>query len=151
MIAAKSHFPSQTRLTQQRQIILDVIRSDYAHPTAETIYRHVKKILPRISLATVYRNLHFLVVHNLAREIVVPSGPSRFDGHLKEHDHFICYVCKKIYNMPKYPLPKNYLPNKNYRVGSFKLDLFGVCAACQNQEPCLNHFQLKEKIKLANY
>ena len=136
--------PLKARLTKQRQLILDIIQVDYAHPTAEDIYQKVKKVIANISLATVYRNLHFLVINNLAREINVPEGPSRFDGHLKDHDHFICHVCKKIYNMPKYPLPKNYLPNKNYKIGNFKLDLFGVCAACQHKEPCLTYFENKE-------
>ncbi|PWB38364.1 MAG: transcriptional repressor [Parcubacteria group bacterium] len=141
MNSAYHLFPAQTRLTRPRQIVLTVLRHDFSHPTAEDIYKDVRKTLPRVSLATIYRNLNFLVKNNLAEEINVPDGPSRFDGHLKDHDHFICHSCKKIYNLPKYPLRKNYLPNKNYKIGGFKLDLFGICATCQNREPCLNHFK----------
>lgn len=140
MLTNKLSLPQKSRLTRPRQIILDILRRDFNHPGAENIYRKVKKQLPRVSLATVYRNLKFLMDHDLVKEIMVPDGPSRFDGHLKDHDHFICHVCKKIYNLPKYPLRKNYLPNKNYKIGYFKLDLFGICATCQNQEPCLNYF-----------
>lgn len=136
----------KNRLTLQKRIILDVLKNDFSHPTAEDLYKEVKKKLPKISLATVYRNLNLLVFLNLAQEIVIPDGPNRFDGHLKDHDHFICNVCKKIYNVPKYPLEKGYLPNKNYQIGNFKLDLFGVCASCKDKTPCLSLF-LSEKTK----
>lgn len=150
MNASLNNIPLKSRLTKARQLILEILQADYAHPTAEDIYHRAQKIQKNISLATVYRNLHFLVRHGLAKEISVPGGPIRFDGHLKDHDHFSCHVCKKIYNMPKYPLPKKFLPNQNYKIGSFKLELYGICAACHNQEPCLQQFQKKEKIKLKN-
>jgi len=138
------HSSQKTRLTIQRQLILDILKKDFTHPTAEKIYAKVKKKLPKISLATVYRNLNFLTKMNLAREIIVPNGPSRFDGHLRDHDHFICHVCKNIYNVPKYPLIKEYLPNKDYQIGDFKLDLFGICATCKDKAPCQSAFLIKK-------
>lgn len=131
-----TYSPLKSRLTRQRQLILDILKNDFSHPSVEKIYEKVKKKLPKISIATVYRNINFLTKMDLAREIVVPNGPSRFDGHLKDHDHFICYSCKNIYNVPKYPLKKEYLPNKDYQIGDFKLDLFGICATCKDKTPC---------------
>jgi Fe2+ or Zn2+ uptake regulation protein len=139
-----THSSIKSRLTIQRQLILNILKKDFSHPNAEEIYKKVKKKLPKISIATVYRNLHFLNKMNLVREITMPDGPNRFDGHLKDHDHFICHVCKNIYNIPKYPLKTEYLPNKNYQIGSFKLDLFGVCAACKDKEPCQSAFLEKK-------
>lgn len=139
---------AKSRLTRQRQLILDILKKDFSHPSAEDIYAKVRQKLPKISLATVYRNLNFLVNMGLAREIVIPGGANRFDGHMKDHDHFVCNVCKKIYNVPKYPLEKSYLPNKDYQIGNFKLDLFGVCAACKDKAPCtLAYSQKNVKIK----
>src|SRR3989449_8037823 len=48
------------RLTRQRRIILEVVRTTDAHPTAASVYRRVRRRLPRVSLATVYRNLRTL-------------------------------------------------------------------------------------------
>src|SRR5207302_1885109 len=48
------------RLTRPRRIILDVVRATDAHPTAAFVYRRVRRRLPRVSLATVYRNLRML-------------------------------------------------------------------------------------------
>ncbi len=140
----KIQLPHKRRLTKQRQVILNILRVDYSHPNAEQVYIKVKEKLPRISLATVYRNLHFLVKMGLIKELHLPDQISRFDGHLKEHDHFVCNACKQVYNIPKYPLQENFLRNKNYNIGSFNLDCFGICCQCQDKEPCLSFLKTKK-------
>ncbi|HKI82610.1 MAG TPA: transcriptional repressor, partial [Pseudodesulfovibrio sp.] len=48
------------RLSKQRKVILEELRKVKSHPTADEVYDMVRKIIPRISLGTVYRNLEFL-------------------------------------------------------------------------------------------
>ena len=50
----------KSRSTKQRAAILEILRKSGFHPTAEAIYREARKVLPNISLGTVYRNLNFL-------------------------------------------------------------------------------------------
>ncbi|MBC7073854.1 transcriptional repressor, partial [Candidatus Parcubacteria bacterium] len=45
------------RLTSQKKIILDYLKSVRTHPSAEEIFEKVRKRLPQISLGTVYRIL----------------------------------------------------------------------------------------------
>src|SRR5881398_640608 len=66
------------RLTRQRRIILEVVRATDAHPTAAFVYRRVRRRLPRVSLATVYRNLRTLAAEGFVAERADPSG-ARFD------------------------------------------------------------------------
>jgi len=47
----------QTRFTNQKMAIWEYLKSAKTHPPAEEIYNQVRKALPRITLATVYRNL----------------------------------------------------------------------------------------------
>ena len=68
------------RLTRQRRIILEVVRATDAHPTAALVYRRVRRRLPRVSLATVYRNLRTLAAEGVLTERADPSGV-RFDGN----------------------------------------------------------------------
>ena len=49
------------RTTQQLTVISAAIQGDHSHPSAEDIYKRVRKVLPHISLGTVYRNLQRLV------------------------------------------------------------------------------------------
>ena len=61
------------RTTPQLAVVLDAVRnSGREHPTAEHIYDRVRRMLPSISLGTVYRNLQRLV-----QEGIVQSVPGR--------------------------------------------------------------------------
>lgn len=48
------------RYSKQRETIYQVLMEDGSHPNVDTIYTNVKKIIPDISLGTVYRNLNLL-------------------------------------------------------------------------------------------
>src|SRR6266511_2431327 len=77
------------RLTRPRRLILDVVRATDAHPTAAFVYQRVRRRLPRVSLATVHRNLRMLAAEGFlaARD---DAGGMLFDGNAAPHDHFSC-------------------------------------------------------------
>src|SRR5438132_7428661 len=88
------------RLTRPRRIILDVVRATDAHPTAAFVYRRVRRRLPRVSLATVYRNLRMLAAEGFLAERAAEAG-RRFDGNTCPHDHFTSRACRRIYAAPR--------------------------------------------------
>lgn len=123
----------KSRNTRQRAVILEILRENCAHPTAEAIYLEARKTLPHISLGTVYRNLNILRNQGLAREIR-PTGESssRFDGNCLPHAHFYCTECRTMTDLP---LPD--IPNQNIwdgeevgSVSAMDLQLVGACAQC---------------------
>ena len=137
-----NNLPYKRRLTKQRKIILDILSKDYTHPTAEQVYIKVKKILPHISLGTIYRNLSFLSNIDLVKELKFPGQVSRFDGQKKEHDHFTCNICKNISDIPKYPLMDSHIKKYGkYSVGNFTLNYSGICKKCKNKKPCVKIFK----------
>ncbi|MBU1238929.1 transcriptional repressor, partial [Myxococcota bacterium] len=78
------------RMTQQRaEIFQEVVRSR-SHPGAEKIFEKVKRIMPSISLDTVYRTLTTLEELGLVRRLNHPRGGARFDSMGPGHHHFIC-------------------------------------------------------------
>src|SRR4029453_702349 len=87
------------RLTRPRRLILDVVRATDAHPTAAFVYRKVRRRLPRVSLATVYRNLRMLAAEGFLAERP-DAGGLRFDGNTGPHDHFTSLTCGRIYDVP---------------------------------------------------
>src|SRR2546428_13877357 len=87
------------RLTRPRRLILDVLRATDAHPTAAFVYQRVRRRLPRVSLATVYRNLRMLAAEGLLAERA-DAGGMRFDGNTGPHDHFTCLACGRLYDVP---------------------------------------------------
>ena len=48
-------------VTHQRQVLFEVMKTMQGHPSPEDVYARVKKRVPAISLATVYKNIHLFV------------------------------------------------------------------------------------------
>jgi Fe2+ or Zn2+ uptake regulation protein len=123
------------RLTRPRQIILDVVRATGAHPTAAFVYRRVRRRLPRVSLATVYRNLRRLAAEGLLTERA--DGPElRFDGNLERHDHFTCVACGRIYDVPpraETPALTHTAEAAGFEVLNHRVEFYGRCAACRRR------------------
>ena len=88
------------RLTNQKKAILDHLRATHGHPDAYEIYEEVKKKLPQISLATVYRNLDTMVEKGMIRAIRIKNDRFNYDGHEGKHHHFHCTECGRVYNIP---------------------------------------------------
>lgn len=124
----------KTRHTRQRKVILDILRSDSVHLTAEEIYQRGRKALPGISLGTVYRNLNFLCGQGLVREIRSgEAGCARFEAARDHHAHFHCRGCQVVRDIP---FPEGLRETRWESVGPIaavsRLDLqvVGRCADC---------------------
>ncbi len=121
------------RHSKQRQLVLELVRANRGHPTADEIYEEARKKNPHISKGTIYRNLSLLVDEGLIRGHRFDKDPERFDPILEEHSHFLCRYCRKLIDLPVRPseqvnltLPE--LPG--YKVESRSLLFSGVCADC---------------------
>ena len=66
------------KYSRQPEAIKHYLASTKEHPTADTVYLHVKEDFPNISLGTVYRNLNLLTDIGEAIKIPTPDGGDRF-------------------------------------------------------------------------
>ena len=106
--------------------------SRYDHPTADTIYLHVREEFPNISLGTVYRNLSLLT--ELGEIIkITTDGPDRFDGNVKPHSHFLCRKCHSLLDV--------HLDNESFidqqaqknfpgTIDGHSILYYGICSDC---------------------
>ncbi|MGO5053826.1 Fur family transcriptional regulator [Lachnospiraceae bacterium LCP25S3_G4] len=90
---------TKLKFSRQRESIKNYLASTCEHPTADTVYLHVKEEYPNISLGTVYRNLNLLADIGEAIKIATPDGGDRFDGRTFPHNHFICNSCGKVIDL----------------------------------------------------
>ena len=90
---------SHKRATRQLEAVFQALQGDPSHPFADEIYRRVRKKLPRISLATVYRNLQRLVEDGKIRAFLLGERVARYDPETNDHDHFICESCGRIIDL----------------------------------------------------
>ena len=84
------------RVSHQRLLILDYLIMNPTHPTADTIYKDLKKVDPVISQATVYNTLNLLVEHKLVKELDFNMSSKRYEFKKTNHGHFICESCGLI-------------------------------------------------------
>lgn len=124
------------RNTCQKEIILDYLRNVKNHPSAEKVYLVVKKKLPRISQATVYRVLKSFKDRGEAQEIS-SKGVARFDADISSHAHFICQNCDKIFDIFEDTCVNcSILRTKRTKVGKitkYKINFYGYCKNCKNK------------------
>lgn len=116
----------------QREKVLETVMQSYDHPTAETIYNRVKKIIPNISMGTVYRNLNFLADNGSILKINMPNG-DRFDRTVYPHCHIRCKKCNCVEDFYGLELDKFNFMNNNYEITSVTINLEGICKDCQQK------------------
>ena len=87
------------KYSKQRESIKTYLGSTREHPTADTVYMHVKQEYPNISLGTVYRNLSLLSEIGEIQKLSTGIGPDRFDGRPHPHYHFICKDCGSVLDL----------------------------------------------------
>lgn len=129
----KEFLNKDMRLTNQRKIILQELRSVKTHPTADEIYNLVRKKMPRISLGTVYRNLEVLSTLGLVLKLENAAGQRRFDGDVSPHHHIRCNVCGKvgdIFNAPNISGVEKGL-DTDFQITGHTLEFSGICPECQ--------------------
>jgi Fur family transcriptional regulator, peroxide stress response regulator len=123
------------RLTAPRRLILEVVRTTDAHPTAAYVYARVRRRLPRVSLATVYRNLRRLAAEGVLLERADTTG-MRFDANLDRHDHFTCLTCRRIYDVTapaRRRAPSGAAARAGFEVLEQRTEFYGRCAACRRR------------------
>ena len=80
------------RYSYQREAIKKVVKGTNSHPTADWIYNQTKKIISKISLGTVYRNLKQLSKDGEINTIY-DGNIARYDWNIESHDHLKCTQC----------------------------------------------------------
>jgi Fe2+ or Zn2+ uptake regulation protein len=84
------------RNTHQRALVLNIVRENLDHPTADEIYKIARERDPVISKGTVYRNLKLLADICEIRKLPMPIGPDHYDFNMDNHYHFICRSCYRV-------------------------------------------------------
>ena len=121
-------------VTHQRQVLFEVMKSMHGHPSPEEVYAKVKRKIPAISLATVYKNIHLFVESGVFREVSMHHGSLRMEMNGEAHHHMVCSKCKAITDIGEEELglvaKRNKLPG-GFLVERYAVDVIGVCAKCQ--------------------
>jgi len=123
------------RNTNQRQVIINYLQRSLSHPTAEQIFKAVRRTLPHISLGTVYRNLKVLEENGEISSLTYHTNNStRYESRTDNHYHFICQKCDKVVEVELdefVAIEKQVARRHKLLIDQHQLFFFGLCVDCQ--------------------
>lgn len=105
------------------------------HPTVAQVYEAVRGQYPAISLATVYATLNTMTGRGLVRALPF-EGAIRYDANVDPHANLVCTACGTIADLDLGVdilrlLREQTASRASFHVEQERVDLYGVCAACQ--------------------
>ncbi|NOQ45940.1 MAG: transcriptional repressor [Desulfobulbaceae bacterium] len=121
------------KLTHQRLEIYRELAMSTDHPSAETLYKRLKKKLPTISLDTIYRTLSTLEEKNLIKRVQTVESQARFEAQMIHHHHLICDKCKQVIDFQWKGFDDVGLPEEVAQIGQIRnrnVILLGICREC---------------------
>jgi Fur family peroxide stress response transcriptional regulator len=123
------------RSTPQREIVYGYLSGVRHHPTAEDVYRAVKRRLPRVSLATVYTALEAFVGAGLASKLTYGDSAARYDVRTDAHSHARCLGCGRVVDLEAVPASRwlRRLRARDFTPVGFRFELLGHCRACRRR------------------
>lgn len=125
------------KYSRQRNAILDLLKNTTTHPTANWVYMEIKEQFPKVSLATVYRNLNLLADLGTIIRLDVGNGTEHYDFNTCNHYHFVCTSCHKIIDVmdmiPFDGIDNNVEQMLGVKVKTHSLTFHGECEDCINK------------------
>ncbi len=120
------------KLTSQRLEIIRQLTRDTSHPAARDILRNVRKIVPRISLSTVYYTLDMMKQEGLLRELEYYDMDNRYDTNVSDHINLVCTKCKKITDFMRdlSSVPKAVEQESGFKPARMRYEYYGICRNC---------------------
>ena len=127
------------KYSRQRASIKEYLEQTTGHPTADTVYLHVREEFPHISLGTVYRNLNLLADIGEIVKIPNPNGGDRFDGDTHPHYHVVCTSCGNVVDLmldEEHIHSINQLADEHFdgTIYSHTTLFYGKCAECMKKK-----------------
>ena len=123
------------RLTDARRAVAQLIADQVGHFSAADLVTEAKARRLGIGRATIFRTLDVLSEVGVVERIDLPSGEDAYVGcAASHHHHVICSRCGRateIEDAGLRTLVREVARQTGYRVDGHRLELFGLCAACQ--------------------
>jgi Fe2+ or Zn2+ uptake regulation protein len=120
------------KLTTQRREIIRLLARDMSHPGAMDILRKVRRIVPRISMSTVYYTLYMMKKEGLIQELEYYDTDNRYDINVSDHINLVCTKCRKITDftgdLP--PFSKAVEKETDFKPARMRFEYYGICRNC---------------------
>jgi Fur family ferric uptake transcriptional regulator len=129
------------RLTRERRLILDAVKSIKGHFNAEALYVDLASQHIPVSRATVYRTLDHLVSSGLVQKLYLSDHTQRKALYERvhgrdHHEHMHCLSCDRIIEFTDEPLEERQAAvcrEMGFKPLRHSLRIEGICDRCQKK------------------
>jgi len=133
--------------THQRQVIYQALLDSEDHPSPEMLYERVKRDIPSVSLATVYRNIKTFLDNGLIGEVSLHHGSLRLEANNTPHHHLVCRSCRKMFDLSEEQVEGIRLRDRlpaGFQLERFVVEAQGLCANCAAPAAVQPHSKKKQ-------
>lgn len=124
------------KATSQRIAICHLVLLSREHPSAQRIYREMKRLHPTVSMATVYKTLRVLRELHMVQELAFPQGETRFDPNASPHVNVVCLQCGNVSDINDQTIRsvvRRAASRINFTVTAQRFDVYGICEKCSRR------------------
>ena len=124
-------------VTQQREVVAEVLFSSTEHLSVEEIEAELKKRGERIGKATIYRTMEILVRAGLVEDHDFGDGFKRYEhlfGRQPVHEHLVCTHCRKVVEFRRreiHRIQDEVAREHGFMAVRHRLEIYGLCADCR--------------------
>jgi Fe2+ or Zn2+ uptake regulation protein len=123
------------RLTEPRRAVAEMVAGREGHFTAADLIDEARGRHPGLGRATVFRALELFASLNLVERVDLPAGEHAYVAcERAHHHHAICTNCGRALDVDDQGLADVLGAigrRSGFRVTTHRLEIFGLCAACQ--------------------
>ena len=128
--------PAGSKRSSKRDLIVNVFLRQEGHLTAEDLVDLIRKEDHRISRATIYRTLQWMVDAGIARKVDFGEGRFRFEHSYRHprHFHLICKACNRSFEFLSSDieaLVEEVAAARGFTPRQSVLQIHGTCEACR--------------------
>jgi len=128
--------PAGSKRSSKRDLIVNVFLRQEGHLTADDLVDLIRREDQRISRATVYRTLQWMVDAGIARKVDFGEGRFRFEHSYRHprHFHLICKECNRSFEFLSSDieaLVEEVAAARNFAPRQSVLQIHGTCEACR--------------------
>ena len=128
--------PAGSKRSGKRDFIVNVFLRQEGHLTADNLVDLIRREDQRISRATIYRTLQWMVDAGIARKVDFGEGRFRFEHSYRHprHFHLICKTCNRSFEFLSSDIEaliEEVAAARNFTPRQSVLQIHGTCEACR--------------------
>jgi Fur family ferric uptake transcriptional regulator len=134
--------PAGSKRSSKRDLIVNVFLRQEGHLTADNLVELIRGADERISRATIYRTLQWMVDAGIARKVDFGEGRFRFEHSYRHprHFHLICRTCNRSFEFLSSDIEsliEEVASARSFAPRQSVLQIHGTCDACRTGRPPL--------------